>query len=119
MAETYGVQRDAAVANEHQILGRWVLPWVGAVEAIFVYCATLGSPLYAANEEPQSDSSDGLPEAYAKNYLVAASTLSPDKKLAVIYPKLDPEEFTEGKDYIVSLQPFAILGSLNTKWPYF
>jgi len=37
----------------------------------------------------------------------------------VIYPKRDPEEFTEGRDYVVSLQPFAVVGSLDTKWPYF
>ena len=75
--------------------------------------------LYAAGEELESDSSAGLPAAYAKDYLVAASTLSPDKELAVMYPKRDPEEFAEGKNYTVSLQPFAVLGSLDTKWPYF
>jgi len=75
--------------------------------------------LYAAGEELESDSSAGLPRAYAKDYLVAASTLSPDKKLAVMYPKRDPEEFAEGKNCTVSLQPFAVLGSLDTKWPYF
>jgi hypothetical protein len=69
--------------------------------------------------EAGADSSVGLSEAYAKNYLIAASTLSPNKKFAIIYPKLDPEEFPAGKNYLVALQPFAILGPLETKYPYF
>jgi hypothetical protein len=73
---------------------------------------------FAADEEGE-DSSAGLPEAYAKDYLIAASTVSPDKKFAVIYPLKDDEEFPAGKNYIVALQPFAILGALETKWPYF
>jgi hypothetical protein len=81
------------------------------------------SPPPASTEEKSTeageDSSAGLPDAYAKNYLVAASTLSPNKKFAVIYPKMDSEEFPEGKDYLVALQPFAILGALETKYPYF
>jgi hypothetical protein len=72
-----------------------------------------------ATDEEGEDSSAGLPEAYAKDYLIAASTVSPDKKLAVIYPLKDDEEFPTGKNYIVALQPFAILGALETKWPYF
>jgi hypothetical protein len=92
--------------------------WVCAIVTILVSLA-FASPLLAAEDEAESDSSAGLPEAYAKNYLVAASTLSPDKRLAVIYPKRDPEEFPKGKDYIVSLEPFAVVGSLDTKWPYF
>jgi hypothetical protein len=91
---------------------------MSAVMTILVASVTLGSAIYA-QAEADSDSSAGLPEAYAKNYLVAASTLSPDKKFAVIYPKRDPEEFAKGKDHIVSLAPFGILGSLDTKWPYF
>ena len=63
--------------------------------------------------------SAGLPDQYAKNYLVAASTISPDKKFAVIYPTEDPEEVRHGGNYLVSLQPFAVLGKLDTKWPYF
>jgi hypothetical protein len=42
----------------------------------------------AADEESQDDvedSSAGLPDNYAKDYLVAHSTLSPDKKFAIIY----------------------------------
>ena len=81
------------------------------------------SPSPAAAEEESGeaggDSSVGLSEAYAKNYLIAASTLSPNKKFAVIYPKLDSEEFPEGKNYLVALQPFTILGPLETKYPYF
>jgi hypothetical protein len=83
----------------------------------------------AANEEPEApgeDSSAGLPEQYAKNYLIASSTVSPDKKFAVVYPTLEAEEATEDakqperiKDYIVALQPFTILGELQTKYPYF
>ena len=36
-----------------------------------------------------------------------------------MYPKADSEEFPEGKNYFVALQPFAILGALETKYPYF
>jgi hypothetical protein len=72
-----------------------------------------------ATDEETEDSSVGLPEAYAKDYLIAASTVSTDKKFAVIYPLKDDEEFPAGKNYIVLLQPFAILGTLETKWPYF
>jgi hypothetical protein len=80
---------------------------------------TLGWFIQSDKVMKTKTSSAGLPEAYAKNYLVAASTLSPDKRLAVMYPKRDPEEFAEGKDYVVSLRPFAVVGSLDTKWPYF
>jgi hypothetical protein len=72
------------------------------------------------------DSSEGLPEQYAKNYLIAASTISPDKKFALIYPTLEAEEAAEDanhperiKDYIVALQPFTVLDELQTKYPYF
>jgi hypothetical protein len=83
----------------------------------------------AADEESETagaDSSVGLPEQYAKNYLIARSTISPDKKFAVIYPTLEAEEAAEDanhperiKDYIVALQPFTLLGELQTKYPYF
>ena len=75
-------------------------------------------PILAAEEEAE-DSSAGLSEAYAKDYLIAAGTLSPDKKFAVIYPIKDDEEFAAGKNHVVSLQPFAIIGTLETKEPYF
>jgi len=83
----------------------------------------------AADEESESaaeDSSTGLPEQYAKDYLIARSTVSPDKKFAVIYPTLKAEEAAEDanqpdriKDYVVALEPFIILGELQTKYPYF
>jgi hypothetical protein len=97
-----------------------------AIVACMVSC---GFSIFAADEEPEAqgeDSSAGLPEQYAKNYLIAASALSPDKKFAVIYPTLEAEEAAENanhpegvKDYIVALQPFTILGELQTKYPYF
>jgi hypothetical protein len=88
-----------------------------------------GLSVLAADEEPQTageDSSAGLPDSYAKDYLIASSTISPDKKLAVVYPTLAAEEAAEDanhperiKDHIVALQPFAVLGELQTKYPYF
>jgi hypothetical protein len=83
---------------------------------------TCGFSVLAADEEPQAageDSSAGLPDAYSKNYLIAVSTISPDKKFAVIYPTLDFSESPEAKDYVVVLQPFGVLRALETKWPYF
>jgi len=83
----------------------------------------------AADEESETageDSSVELPEQYAKDYLIARSTVSPDKKLAVIYPTLEAEEAAEKanhpegiKNYVVALQPFTVLGELQTKYPYF
>jgi hypothetical protein len=94
--------------------------------AIIIGC---GLSTLAADEEPEAageDSSTGLPDAYAKNYLIAANTISPDKKFAVIYPTLEAEEAANDanhperiKDYIVALQPFTQLGELQTKYPYF
>ena len=85
--------------------------------------------ILAADEEaetPGEDLSTGLPEQYAKDYLIAGSTISPDKKFAVIYPTLASEEAAEDanqperiKDHIVALQPFVLLGELQTKFPYF
>jgi hypothetical protein len=54
-----------------------------------------GFSILAADEESEAageDSSAGLPEEYAKNYLIAGSTISPDKKFALIYPTLETEE---------------------------
>jgi sugar lactone lactonase YvrE len=73
----------------------------------------------SAAEEEEKDFSAGLPEKYAKNYLIASGTISPDEKFAVIYPTKDNEEFPGGANYVVSLKPFAVLGKLNTKWSYF
>src|SRR6266498_4686016 len=88
-----------------------------------------GLSALAADDEPEAageDSSAGLPDQYAKNYLIAASTISPDKQFAVIYPTLETEEAAEDanhperiKDYVVALQPFTVLGELQTKYPYF
>jgi hypothetical protein len=88
-----------------------------------VFLAGRPAPEPAATKV-EADSSAGLPEDYAKNYLVAASTISPEKKFAVIYPNEAMEDAasakgTEIKDYLVTLQPFSILGALETKWPYF
>ena len=89
-----------------------------SILSVFVAAALFSSAVFAAEEV--EDSSSGLPETYALNYLIASATLSPDKKLAIIYPKQDPEEeFPDGRDYLVALQPFAILGALETKRPYF
>jgi hypothetical protein len=97
---------------------------------VIIACTiSCGFSVLAANEEPEAageDSSAGLPEQYSKNYLIAASTISPDKKFAVIYPTLEAEEAAEKanhpehiKDYVVALQPFTVLGELETKYPYF
>ena len=97
-----------------------------AVVACLVSC---GFSILAVDEEPQAqgeDSSAGLPEQYAKDYLIAGNTVSPDKKFAVIYPRLEAEETAENanhpegvKNYVVALQPFTVLGELQTKYPYF
>ena len=83
-------------------------------------------PEPGAADENGEDTSTGLPAKYAKDYLVASSTTSPDKKFAVIYPTLEAEEAAEDanhperiKDYVVALQPFTVLGELQTKYPYF
>jgi hypothetical protein len=96
--------------------------------AVVVMIACGFSVLVAA-EEPEAageDSSAGLPDPYAKDYLIAGSTISPDKKFAVIYPTLEAEEAADEanhleriKDYIVALRPFTTLGELQTKYPYF
>jgi len=78
----------------------------------------LGAGHVPAAEESE-ETSAGLPAAYAKNYLVARSTKSPDEKFAVIYPTLDYSESKEAKDYFVALQPFSVLAALPTEWPYF
>lgn len=77
-------------------------------------------------ETQGEDSSAGLPEQYAKDYLVAGTTVSPDKNFGVIYPTLEAEEAAEDanqpgriKDHVVALHPFAVVGELQTKFPYF
>jgi hypothetical protein len=88
----------------------------------FTFVATIvcvfgcGLSVIAADE----DSSAGLPDEYAKNYLIAASTMSPDKKFAIIYPTDDYYQSSDNaKDYLVTLQPFSILGALQAEEPYF
>jgi sugar lactone lactonase YvrE len=83
-------------------------------------------PEPGATGQNGEDTFAGLPPKYAKDYLVASSNTSPNKKFAVIYPTLEAEEAAENanhpehiKDYVVALQPFTILGELQTKYPYF
>jgi len=100
---------------------RWFFAFV-----TIVACAISGPlSVVAANEEAEAtgeDSSAGLPKEYAKNYRIAASTISTDKRFAVIYPN---EKFSEEeseakiKDYLVRLEPFSVLGALATSEPYF
>ena len=79
---------------------------------------SLTRPLCKAEEE-REDSAEGLPENYAKNYLVARHTMSRDKKFAVIYPTLDFSESKDAKDFLVALKPFRVLATLPTDDPYF
>ena len=70
--------------------------------------------------ESETDSSAGLPDKYAKNYLIARRTISPNKKFAVIFPTDDYYQSSDNaKDYLVTLQPFSILGRLQAEEPYF
>src|SRR4030095_683145 len=70
--------------------------------------------------ESETDSSTGLPDKYAKGYLIARGTISPNKKFAVIYPTDDYYQSSDNaKDYLVTLQPFSILGALQAEEPYF
>jgi hypothetical protein len=78
------------------------------------------SNLTADEESEAEDSSAGLPEEYAKDYLIAGSTISPNKKFAVIYPTDDYYQSSDNaKDHLVTLQPFSILGTLQAEEPYF
>jgi hypothetical protein len=111
-------------ADEYETIRRFAT--FVAIVAGTISCAF---SLVAAGEESEAageDSSTGLPEQYAKDYLIAGNTVSPDKKFAVIYPTLEAEEAADNannpegiKDHIVALQPFGILGELQTKYPYF
>ena len=80
---------------------------------------TLNAGSAWAAEGSEEDSSAGLPPAYAKNYLVARSTMSPDKKFAVIYPTVDFSESKEAKDMLVALKPFSVLAKLPAADLYF
>jgi streptogramin lyase/tetratricopeptide (TPR) repeat protein len=89
-------------------------------QSVFLAGRPPPEPEEAESEESETDSSTGLPERYAKNYLIATSTISPDKKLAVIYPTDDYYQSSDNaKDYVVTLQPFSILGALQAEEPYF
>ncbi|MEP6821597.1 MAG: hypothetical protein ABI946_04530 [Chthoniobacterales bacterium] len=82
--------------------------------------------LIAQDDETPADNSDGLPTEYA-DFLVSHETLSPDGKMAVIYPKLEvceddsdtPAAATRCQNYLVQLQPFQILTKIATDSPHF
>src|SRR5687767_10622418 len=85
-------------------------------------CMSGALGLMAAADDSETDSSAGLPKEYGGKYLLAASTLSPDKKIGVIYPKRELcEEGSEKecKDFLVQLEPFKILATLETESPHF
>jgi hypothetical protein len=57
------------------------------------------------------------PTKYREDYLLAPSSISPNKKLALIYPKEGDEfptqpESRTADNYLVTLEPFRILGAL-------
>ena len=83
-----------------------------------IFCLTLSAGSVRAAEESK-DSAEGLPDEYAKNYLVARSTMSRDKNFAVIYPTLDFAESKEAKNMLVALNPFQVLATLPTDDPHF
>src|SRR5438876_407043 len=84
-----------------------------------VFLAGRPPPEQEEEAESETDSSTDLPDKYAKNYLIARSTISPNKKFAVIYPTSDyAQSFDGAKDYLVVLEPFKILGPLKTERPY-
>jgi len=103
--------------------------WLSTFVTIVACAISCGFSILAAAEEPEAageDSSAGLPEQYANEYLIAASTISPDRKFAVIYPTSEAYEAAEKanhperiKDYVVALRPFTVLGELQTKYTYF
>ncbi len=86
----------------------------------FSLCAlSLGFAQPANAEDEESDSANGLPDPYAKNYLIAKSTISPDENFAIIYPTQDSEELPGAKNYLVRLKPFAVVAALDTPEIYF
>ena len=90
-------------------------------ESVFLAGRSAPEPEEEEQEaESESDSSSGLSAKYAKNYLIARSTISPNKKIAVIYATDDYYQSADNaKDYLVTLQPFSILGALQAEEPYF
>jgi hypothetical protein len=60
------------------------LRWLFDLVAIATCAIVCGIPILAADEEPEEadkDSSAGLPEKYAKNYLIDRSTIWPGQKI--------------------------------------
>jgi len=89
-------------------------------QSVFLAGRRPPEPEEEGEAESETDSSAGLPDKYAKNYLIARSTISPNKKVAVIYPTDDYYQSSDNaKDYLVALQPFGILGVLQAEEPYF
>jgi len=89
-------------------------------KSVFLAGRPQSGPEEEEEAEPETDSSADLPQKYAKNYLIARSTISPDKKFAVIYPTDDYYQSADkAKDYLITLQPFSILGALQAEEPYF
>jgi hypothetical protein len=86
---------------------------------VSIVSVLLGASGLLAEEDYQKDSAEGLPPEYAKNYLIARNTVSPDQKFGVIYPTLEFSESKEAKDLFVALNPFKVLAPLPTKYPYF
>jgi len=89
------------------------------VAFLLVLVLSVTGNTWASEEDTEEDSAAGLPDNYAKNYLVARSTMSPDKNFVVIYPTTDFSDSKEAKDFLVALKPFRILAPLPTKYPYF
>lgn len=96
------------------------------IVACIINCVLFAVAADEESEHEGEDSSAGLPDEFAKDYLISRNTISPDKKFAVIYPTLEAEEAASEandpgriKNYLVGLQPFAVIKPLDTKWPYF
>jgi len=96
----------------------FMTPALRMVLLLFVLTLSGGGNAWA-EEETEEDSAAGLPPEYAKNYLVARSTMSRDEKFAVIYPTLEFSDSKEAKDLLVALKPFRVLAPLPTEYPYF
>jgi hypothetical protein len=85
-------------------------------------CAIGPLGLVAAEADAEKDSSAALPKEYAAKYLLAAHTLSPDKKIGIIYPKADlcdQGSEKDCKDFLVQLKPFKVLATIETESPHF